>query len=75
MLPAAPWWRAAQGGAGRVVARRGPALLRRTVDGAVWIGHVRPDDGQAARADGASALKLAATRVLPRRPSRCPPGR
>lgn len=49
---------------GALVARRGPALLRRTVDGAVWIGHVRPDDGQAARADGASALKLAATRVF-----------
>ncbi len=49
---------------GAVLARRGPALLRRTCDGAVWIGHVRPDDGQAARADGASVLKLAATRVF-----------
>lgn len=26
---------------GTLLARRGPALLRRTVDGAVWIGHVR----------------------------------
>ena len=49
---------------GTVIARRGPALLRRTLDGAVWIGHVRPDDGQAARSDGASSLKLAATRVF-----------
>ncbi|MGP1683927.1 MAG: formyltransferase family protein, partial [Giesbergeria sp.] len=49
---------------GDLLARRGPALLRRTTDGAVWIGHVRLDDGQAARADGASALKLAATRVF-----------
>ncbi len=49
---------------GEVLARRGPALLKRTVDGAVWIGHVRPDDGTAARADGISVLKLAATRVF-----------
>ena len=56
--------RCAAAAPGALVARRGPALLRRTVDGAVWIGHVRPDDGQAARADGASALKLAATRVF-----------
>jgi len=49
---------------GALVARRGPAVLRRTVDGAVWIAHVRLDDGQAARADGAHALKLAATRVF-----------
>jgi len=56
--------RCAAAAPGELVARRGPALLRRTVDGAVWIGHVRPDDGQAARADGASALKLAATRVF-----------
>jgi len=49
---------------GEVLARRGPALLKRTVDGAVWIGHVRPDDGTAARADGTSVLKLAATRVF-----------
>lgn len=29
------------GGAGGIVARRDGALLRRTVDGGVWIGHVR----------------------------------
>ena len=56
--------RCAAAAPGELVARRGPALLRRTVDGAVWIGHVRPDDGQAARADGASSLKLAAARVF-----------
>ena len=41
---------------GAVVARRGPALLRRTLDGAVWIGHVRRVEGE--------QLKLAATRVF-----------
>lgn len=43
--------------AGGVLARRGPALLRRTADGAVWIGHVRlnrPDN----------TLKLPATLVF-----------
>ncbi|MDO8440950.1 MAG: enoyl-CoA hydratase-related protein [Polaromonas sp.] len=49
---------------GEILARRGPALLRRTVDGAVWIGHVRPDDASQARADGVGVLKLAATRVF-----------
>ncbi|CAM5790703.1 hydrogenase maturation protein [Rhizobacter fulvus] len=46
--------------AGDVVARRGPALLRRTVDGGVWIGHVRaaPD------ARGQTAIKLPATQVF-----------
>lgn len=44
---------------GSIVARRGPALLRRTVDGGVWIGHVRcPADGDR------PALKLAATRAF-----------
>jgi putative two-component system hydrogenase maturation factor HypX/HoxX len=42
---------------GSVVARRGPALLRRTVGGGVWIGHVRRA-GPDARTP---ALKLAAT--------------
>ena len=41
---------------GDVVARSGPALLRRTVDGAVWIGHVRLVEGL--------QLKVAATRVF-----------
>ena len=30
---------------GRLIARRHEAVLRRTVDGAVWIGHVRRHDG------------------------------
>lgn len=41
------------GGPGDIVARRGPALLRRAVDGGVWIGHVR-----------VGTLKLAATRAF-----------
>ena len=49
---------------GAVLARRGPALLRRTVDGAIWIGHVRQDDGAPTQAAGAGVLKLAATRVF-----------
>lgn len=44
---------------GEVVARRGPALLRRTVNGGVWIGHVQvPAEGER------PALKLAATRAF-----------
>lgn len=42
---------------GEVVARRANALLRRTVDGGVWIGHVR----RAAAAGTDAALKLPAT--------------
>jgi putative two-component system hydrogenase maturation factor HypX/HoxX len=42
---------------GAVVARRGPALLRRTVDGGVWIGRVRRLD----RPEGEPPLKLAAS--------------
>jgi putative two-component system hydrogenase maturation factor HypX/HoxX len=48
--------RAPPGAAGAVVACRGPALLRRTSDGGVWIGHVRRE-GDA----GVPAIKLAAT--------------
>ena len=44
----------AGGTAGEVVARRETALLRRTVDGAVWIGHVKRPDG----------IKLPATLVF-----------
>jgi putative two-component system protein, hydrogenase maturation factor HypX/HoxX len=33
---------------GRVIARRDDAVLRSTVDGAVWIGHVRRSDGPSA---------------------------
>jgi len=56
---------------GTVLARRGPALLRRTVDGAIWIGHVRQEDAtptptQTAptQSAGDGVLKLSATRVL-----------
>ena len=45
---------------GTVLARRGPALLVRTVDGGVWIGHVRRAP---TRPDGLT-LKLAATRAF-----------
>lgn len=45
--------RANAGAPGETVARRGPALLRRTVDGGVWIGHVQR-----------GALKFAATRAF-----------
>jgi len=51
--------RAPDGAPGDVVARRGPALLRRTHDGAVWIGHVRRHHG-----DERPTLKLAATRAF-----------
>ena len=44
------------GAPGAVVARCGGALARATVDGAIWIGHVR--------VDGDKALKLPATRVF-----------
>ncbi len=47
---------------GALLARRGPALLKRTTDGAVWIGHVRLESGLQAQCDG--VLKLAATRVF-----------
>lgn len=50
--------------AGDVIARRGPAVLRKTRDGGVWIGHVRLDDGTAAKSDGTRTLKLATTRVF-----------
>ncbi len=43
---------------GEVIARRDGAILRATVDGAVWIGHLRP------KSDGEPTLKLPATMVL-----------
>jgi putative two-component system hydrogenase maturation factor HypX/HoxX len=54
---------------GSVLARRGPALLRRTLDGAIWIGHVRQEDATPsqptpAQSPATNALKLAATRVF-----------
>ena len=51
-----------------MIGRRDGAVLRATVDGAVWIGHVR-------RADDADAFKLPAALVLrraARRPARAP---
>ncbi|MBL0088672.1 MAG: hydrogenase maturation protein [Ideonella sp.] len=52
--------RAPAGAAGMAVARRGPALLVRSRDAAVWIGHVRLD--QPTEAPG--PLKLPATLAL-----------
>jgi putative two-component system hydrogenase maturation factor HypX/HoxX len=49
---------------GAVLAWRGPALLRRTVDGAIWIGHVRQEEGTPTQTAGSGVLKLAATRVF-----------
>jgi putative two-component system hydrogenase maturation factor HypX/HoxX len=43
---------------GEVIARRDGAILRATVDGAVWIGHLRR------KGDGEPTLKLPATMVL-----------
>ena len=43
---------------GEVIARRDGAILRATVDGAVWIGHLRR------KSDGEPTLKLPATMVL-----------
>jgi putative two-component system hydrogenase maturation factor HypX/HoxX len=53
--------RAPAGAAGAIVARRGPALLRRTVDGGVWLGHVRRAGDEAG---AQAALKLPATQVF-----------
>ena len=55
---------------GTVLARRGPALLRRTVDGAIWIGHVRNEDDATPtqptppQSPAVNVLKLAANRVF-----------
>ncbi len=58
-VTAATLQRAPAGLPGDVVAKRGPALLRCTLDGGVWIGHVRCDPPP-----GQPALKLAATRAF-----------
>ncbi len=47
----------ARGAPGRVIGRHGDAILRATVDGAVWIGHLK-------RAGDADAFKLPAAQVL-----------
>jgi putative two-component system hydrogenase maturation factor HypX/HoxX len=44
---------------GEVVARSGPAIARATIDGAVWIGHLRESAGE-------HPFKLPATHVLAR---------
>ena len=46
-----------QGEPGAIIARRGPAICRATVDGAVWIGHLRDRHGP-------HPFKLPATQVL-----------
>jgi len=46
---------------GAVIARREGAILRATVDGAVWIGHLKR------KSDGEPTLKLPATMVLEQR--------
>lgn len=51
---------------GEVIARRDGAILRATVDGAVWIGHLRR------RPDGEPTLKLPAAMVLGERLARVP---
>ena len=51
--------RALRGRAGELIAQRGGAVCRATVDGAVWITHLKRRDGR----DQAS-LKLPATRAL-----------
>lgn len=45
------------GKAGEIIATSGPAICRATVEGAVWIGHMRDPDGK-------HAFKLPATRIL-----------
>ncbi len=52
--------RAATSAPGVAVARRGPALLLRCAQGALWIGHVR----RGLTAGGAPALKLPATEAF-----------
>jgi putative two-component system hydrogenase maturation factor HypX/HoxX len=51
--------RARHGEPGQAVARRGPALLLRTIDAALWVGHVRRDSTRPEE----PPLKLAATRA------------
>ncbi|MFZ2854379.1 MAG: hydrogenase maturation protein [Rhodocyclaceae bacterium] len=58
MLPGEPMFtRFSSHSPGAVLARREGALLRKTVDGALWIGHVK-------RAGAAIALKLPATQAF-----------
>ena len=59
------------GAPGTVIATRGGAILRATVDGAVWIGHLKIDSGEDP-ARGLPAIKLPATMVLGERLSAVP---
>jgi len=52
--------RAPAASTGSFVARRGPALLRRTADGGVWLGHARPEPS----ADRPAPIKRPATEVF-----------
>ena len=54
-----------RGPPGALIGRRETALCRATVDGAVWIGHVK-------RADAPHPFKLPATRAFPRESSALP---
>jgi putative two-component system hydrogenase maturation factor HypX/HoxX len=49
---------------GTLLAQRGPAFLRRTVDGAVWISHVQLESTQNQQSTKKGTLKLAATRAF-----------
>ena len=49
---------------GTLLAQRGPALLRRTADGAVWIGHVRLEATPAQQSDQNNTLKLPTAQVF-----------
>jgi putative two-component system protein, hydrogenase maturation factor HypX/HoxX len=49
---------------GTLLAQRGPAVLRRTLDGAVWIGHVRLEATSSQQAASVNMLKLPVVRVF-----------
>ncbi|MDR3369187.1 enoyl-CoA hydratase-related protein [Rhodoferax sp.] len=49
---------------GTLLARRGPAVLRRTLDGAVWIGHVRLEATPSQQAASDNMLKLSVAQVF-----------
>lgn len=60
---------------GTALARRGPAILVSTRDGALWIGHVRrapAAEATSAAIDTPAALKLAATRAFAREATALP---
>jgi len=53
------------GSPGEVIARSGPAICRATVDGAIWIGHLRDKQSE-------HPFKLPATRVLAKESAQLP---